>query len=110
MLVGMGSSVDILAFNLPVGIADLDFTVGEAPRNVTIRASFTVVDISNPSYNGLIWCPILTALRAIVSPLHLKMKFPTTGRVGEVLGDQKRARVCYQLSVPRGSSLKESPK
>ncbi|GAA0147379.1 hypothetical protein LIER_42951 [Lithospermum erythrorhizon] len=38
------------------------------------------------------------------------MKFPTTGGVGEALGDQKRNRVCYQLSVPRGSSLKEPPK
>ncbi|GAA0148776.1 hypothetical protein LIER_36798 [Lithospermum erythrorhizon] len=28
-----------------VGIADLDFRVGEAPRTVTIRASSTIVDI-----------------------------------------------------------------
>ncbi|GAA0138841.1 hypothetical protein LIER_00507 [Lithospermum erythrorhizon] len=38
------------------------------------------------------------------------MKFSTTGGVGETLGDQKRARVCYQLFVLRGSSLKEPPK
>ncbi|GAA0167779.1 hypothetical protein LIER_22638 [Lithospermum erythrorhizon] len=81
----------------PVGIAGLDFTVGEAPRTSTIRASFTMVDISDPSYNGLIGRPILTALRAIVSPLHLKMKFSTTGGVGEVSEDQKRAGVCYQM-------------
>ncbi|GAA0185833.1 hypothetical protein LIER_33121 [Lithospermum erythrorhizon] len=37
------------------------------------------------------------------------MKFPTTGGVGEESGDQKSARVYYQLSVPRGSSLKEPP-
>ncbi|GAA0159260.1 hypothetical protein LIER_16081 [Lithospermum erythrorhizon] len=94
----------------PVGIADFDFTVGEAPRTVTIRASFTLVDISYPSYNGLIGSLILTALRAIVSPLHLKMKFPTTRGLGKASGDQKRARVCYQMSVPRDNSLKEPPK
>ncbi|GAA0163054.1 hypothetical protein LIER_19019 [Lithospermum erythrorhizon] len=70
-----------------VGIAELDFTMGEAPRTSTIKAYFTVEDISDPSYNGLIDRPILIALRAIVSPLHLKMKFPTTRGVGEVSGD-----------------------
>ncbi|GAA0166816.1 hypothetical protein LIER_43771 [Lithospermum erythrorhizon] len=93
-----------------MGMAELDFTVGEAPRTSTIRASFTVVDISDPSYNGLIGRPILIALRAIVSPLHLKMKFPTTGGVREVSEDQKSARVSYQLSIPRGTSLRDPPK
>ncbi|GAA0161520.1 hypothetical protein LIER_17817 [Lithospermum erythrorhizon] len=51
-----------------------------------------------------------STLRAIVSPLHLKMNFSTTGEVGEASGDQKRARICYRLSVPRGISLKEPPK
>ncbi|GAA0168509.1 hypothetical protein LIER_23213 [Lithospermum erythrorhizon] len=137
MLVDMGSSADILYLgaydrlgllrNLlkpactpltgftwhsiyPVGIVDLDFTLGEAPRTLTIRASFTIVDIFDPSYNGLTGRPILIGLRAIVSPLHLKIKFPTTGRVGEVSGHEKRARVCYKLFVPRGSSLKEPTK
>ncbi|GAA0141815.1 hypothetical protein LIER_02870 [Lithospermum erythrorhizon] len=75
----------------PTGIAEVDLTVGEAPRLVTVRASFTVVDIADPSYNGLIGRPLLNALRAIVSPLHLKMKFPTGGGIGKVIGDQKKA-------------------
>ncbi|GAA0161348.1 hypothetical protein LIER_17684 [Lithospermum erythrorhizon] len=61
---------------------------------------YLVVDIEDPSYNGLIGRPILTALRAIVSPIHLKMKFPNPGGIGEVCGDEKRARICYQTSVP----------
>ncbi|GAA0174026.1 hypothetical protein LIER_27501 [Lithospermum erythrorhizon] len=93
-----------------VGIVELDFTVGEAPRTSMIRASFTVVEISYPSYNGLIGRPILMELRAIVSPLYLKMKFPTTRGVGEVLEYQKRARVCYQMSIPKGTSLKDPPR
>ncbi|GAA0145026.1 hypothetical protein LIER_36058 [Lithospermum erythrorhizon] len=91
----------------PVGIAELDVTVGSAPRMVTVRACFTVVDITDPSYNGLIGRPLLTALRAIVSPLHLKMKFLMPGVVGEMTGDKKRRRECYQLSIPTGLSMRD---
>ncbi|GAA0175466.1 hypothetical protein LIER_28633 [Lithospermum erythrorhizon] len=81
-------------------VVTLDFTVGCGSKTSTIRAQFTVVDIEDPLYNGLIGRPILTALRAIFSPIHLKMKFPTPGGIGEVCDDQKRARICYQTSVP----------
>ncbi|GAA0146970.1 hypothetical protein LIER_06785 [Lithospermum erythrorhizon] len=70
----------------PVGIAKLDFTVGETPRNSTIRASFTVVDISDPSYNGLIGRPILTALphgHSVTSPF--KNEIPHNKRSGRGL-------------------------
>ncbi|GAA0142182.1 hypothetical protein LIER_03139 [Lithospermum erythrorhizon] len=83
-----------------MGVVTLDFTVGVDAKVSTIRAQFTVVDIADSSYNGLIGRPILTSLREIVSPIHLKMKFPTPGGIGEVCGDQKKARRCYQISVP----------
>ncbi|GAA0141781.1 hypothetical protein LIER_35461 [Lithospermum erythrorhizon] len=67
--------------------AKLDLTVGEALRLVTIRAFFTVVDTSDPSYNGLLG-----------------------GGIGEVIGDRKKARVYYQFSIPRGMCLKEPPR
>ncbi|GAA0139270.1 hypothetical protein LIER_00852 [Lithospermum erythrorhizon] len=94
----------------PVGIAELDVTVGNGSRTVTVRASFTVVDIADKYYNGLIGRPLLTVLRAIVSHLHLKMKFPTPGGVGEMSGDKKRGRECYQLSIPKGLSRRDPPK
>ncbi|GAA0168005.1 hypothetical protein LIER_22823 [Lithospermum erythrorhizon] len=71
----------------PVRIAELDVIAGNASRTVTVRAAFTVVDIVDPSYNGLIARHLLTALLAIVSSLHPKMKFPTLGGVGEMSGD-----------------------
>ncbi|GAA0165507.1 hypothetical protein LIER_20896 [Lithospermum erythrorhizon] len=83
----------------PVGIVALDFTVRKGEKTTTIRAQFMVVDIDDTSYNGLIGRPILTSLRAIVSPLHLKLKFPSAGGIGEVCGNQKRARICYEASV-----------
>ncbi|GAA0176224.1 hypothetical protein LIER_29256 [Lithospermum erythrorhizon] len=73
----------------PMGIAELDLTVGEVPKTTTVRASFTFVDIPHPSYNGLIGRPLLNALRAVISALHLKMKFLTTGGVGGDLRGSK---------------------
>ncbi|GAA0156473.1 hypothetical protein LIER_43361 [Lithospermum erythrorhizon] len=73
-------------------LAELDVTVGQGSRKVTVRATFTVVDIADPSYYGLIGRPLLTALREIVSPL---MKFPTPKGIGKMKGDQKRGRECY---------------
>ncbi|GAA0149407.1 hypothetical protein LIER_08588 [Lithospermum erythrorhizon] len=67
----------------PLGIATLYFIVEEGKRIATIKAQFTVVDINDSSYNGLLGRPILTVLRAIVSPLHLKLKFLTSEDIGE---------------------------
>ncbi|GAA0168408.1 hypothetical protein LIER_23132 [Lithospermum erythrorhizon] len=62
-----------------IGEVTLDFTVGKGTRISTIRAQFTMVDLEDFSYNGLIGHPILTTLHAIISPVQLKMKFPTPG-------------------------------
>ncbi|GAA0161646.1 hypothetical protein LIER_39268 [Lithospermum erythrorhizon] len=94
MLVDTGHSINAM------GVVTVDFTVGADSKVTTIRAQFTVVDIEDHSYNGLIGCPILTTLREIVSPVHLKMKFPTPGAIGEICGDQKKAKRCYQTLVP----------
>ncbi|GAA0166191.1 hypothetical protein LIER_21405 [Lithospermum erythrorhizon] len=119
MLVDRGSSVDILYIStfdklqLPrsiiqplstpltafighsiraMRVASLDLTMGAGLKATTIRTQFTIVDIQDQSYNGLIGRPTLTAVRAIVSPAHLKMKFPTPGGIGEMSGDQQKAR------------------
>ncbi|GAA0149221.1 hypothetical protein LIER_36888 [Lithospermum erythrorhizon] len=97
MLVDIGTSADILYLRT---FDKLQLLRRAGTKVSTIRAQFTVVYIVDASYNGLIGRPILTALRGIVSPVHLKMKFLTPGGIGEVCGDQKRARICYQTSVP----------
>ncbi|GAA0148740.1 hypothetical protein LIER_36787 [Lithospermum erythrorhizon] len=93
----------------PVGIAELDFTVGEAPRTSTIRASFTVVDISDPSYNGFIDYPILTTIRAIVSPLHIN-EVPHNERSGRGLGGSEEGKGLLPVINSRGTSLKDPPR
>ncbi|GAA0145173.1 hypothetical protein LIER_05426 [Lithospermum erythrorhizon] len=70
-----------------MGVASLDLTMGSGSKATTVRTQF-------------IGHPTLTALRAVVSPAHLKMKFPTPGGIGEMTGDQQKAIRCYQTSVP----------
>ncbi|GAA0165143.1 hypothetical protein LIER_20620 [Lithospermum erythrorhizon] len=84
----------------PKGMATLDFIVGSGTKKSTIKAQFTVIDIQDSAHNGLIGRSILTALRAIVSPAYLKMKFPTARGIGEICGNQKKARMCYQTLFP----------
>ncbi|GAA0166407.1 hypothetical protein LIER_21564 [Lithospermum erythrorhizon] len=50
-----------------IGVVILDFTVGTGTKASTIRAHFTVVDLQDSSYNGLIGRPILTVLWASLS-------------------------------------------
>ncbi|GAA0145149.1 hypothetical protein LIER_05405 [Lithospermum erythrorhizon] len=94
-----------------MGIATMDFTMGSSTKKSTIGAQFTVVDIPDLSYNGFIGRPILTALRAIVCPLHLKLKFPTLEGIREISGNQKKMGMCYQTSVPpSGKELEKAKK
>ncbi|GAA0158315.1 hypothetical protein LIER_38616 [Lithospermum erythrorhizon] len=104
MLVDTGSSADVL--NLST------YDKLRLPRNMLqqMHTPLIVIDIQDSTYNGLIERPILTALTEIVSPLHLKMKFPTTRGIGEICGNQKKARMCYQTSVPPLGKEKEKSK
>jgi len=66
------------------------FGQGQLSRSFTIR--YLIVDAST-SYFTLIGRKTLNELGAIVSTLHLKMKFPTlTGEIVIVKADQKQAR------------------
>jgi len=43
----------------------------------------------------------------VVSSCYLLMKFPTLSRVGQVRGDQKKARTCY-VSSTKGKRAEET--
>jgi hypothetical protein len=123
VLVDNGSSADILyksafdlmkiskdklsAFRFPLvgfageqvmalGSIELQVTVGSPPMQKTIPVRFLIVD--QPSaYNAIFGRTAQVELKAVTSIPHLKMKFPTDDEVGEVRGEQKAARKCYNI-------------
>ncbi|XP_059436919.1 uncharacterized protein LOC132170010 [Corylus avellana] len=90
----------------PVGSIELQVTAGSYPRQMTVMVRFLLVD--RPSiYNAIIGRMTLNELRAITSTPHLKIRFPTNHGVGEIRGDQRAARQCYNISMkecPRTST------
>ncbi|XP_072066841.1 uncharacterized protein [Arachis hypogaea] len=90
----------------PLGYIPLYTTFGKETRSRTLSIDYIVVDVS-PAYNALIGRTTLNQLAAVVSTLHLCMKFPTPEGIATIKGDQRLARRCYNDSLnlkgdPRG--------
>ncbi|KAK3022920.1 hypothetical protein RJ639_046464 [Escallonia herrerae] len=124
VLVNNGSSVEILFYdafkkmNIPTdrlqkmvtplygfsnhpvaveGIISLPISIGTPPTQANLMLDFVVVKVPS-AYNAILGRPTLNQIQAVVSTYHLKMKFPTEHRIGEVKGDQTTARQCYVTS------------
>ena len=83
---------------LPLGSIQLILTLGDPPCQATIAVKFLIVDAPS-AYNMLLGRPSLNAIKAIPSAYHMMIKFPTTGGVEMVRGDQRVARECYSTSM-----------
>ena len=83
---------------LPLGSVQLVLTLGDPPCQATTTVRFLIVDAPS-AYNILLGRPSLKAIKAIPSAYHMMIKFPTTGGVGMVRGDQHVARECYSASM-----------
>ena len=57
----------------------------------TVDVDFIVVDAYSP-YTAIVARPWLHTLGAVSSTLHQKIKYPSGGRIEEILGDQTMAR------------------
>jgi len=101
------------------GFIDLYTTFGEErSMNKTIKIKYLLVK-ENTSYNILFGQLSINRLKAIISTLHLAMKFPsTTGDIVTVHVDQKVVGECYVASLKveptrrlyKASPLDQSPK
>ena len=83
---------------LPLGSIQLVLNLGDPPCQATTTVRFLVVDAPS-AYNILLGRPSLNAIKAIPSVYHMMIKFPTTGGVRMVQGDQRVARECYSASM-----------
>ena len=64
----------------------------------TVEVDFIVVDAYSP-YTAIVAKPWLHTLGAISSTLHQKIKYPSGGKIEEILGDQTTARQCMIAAI-----------
>ncbi|KAK3015280.1 hypothetical protein RJ639_005700 [Escallonia herrerae] len=88
------------------GIIALPVTVGAPPNQAKLMLDFVVVRVPS-AYNAILGRAALNQLRAVVSTYHMKMKFPTENRVGEVKGDQELTRRVATLGRFMSKSAKK---
>ncbi|XP_072081062.1 uncharacterized protein [Arachis hypogaea] len=94
---------DLVGFSgerVPIlGSVWLQTTLGEQPFSKTNDIQYLVVDCFSP-YNLILGRPFLNKFGAIVSTVHLCVKFPVQGdQVATIHGDHKEARQCYNISL-----------
>ncbi|GFS37266.1 hypothetical protein Acr_00g0051020 [Actinidia rufa] len=75
----------------PLGWIKLLVTLGTEPHQITVWQDFIVVDCPSP-YNAILGRSTLGGTRAITSTYHLKMKFPTSTKVGEIDSEMEALR------------------
>ena len=64
----------------------------------TVEVDFIIVDAYSP-YTVTVVRPWLHTLGTISSTLHQKIKYPSGGKVEEILGDQTMARQCMIAAI-----------
>ena len=63
-----------------------------------VEVDFIEVDAYSP-YTAIVARPWLHTLGAISSTLHQKIKYPSGGKIEEILGDQTMARLCMIAAI-----------
>ena len=63
-----------------------------------VEVDFIVVDAYSP-YTAIVAKPWLHTLGAVSSTLHQKVKYPSGGKIEEILGDQTMARQCMITAI-----------
>ena len=64
----------------------------------TVEVDFILVDAYSP-YIALVVRPWLHTLGVVSSTLHQKIKYPSGGKIEEILGDQTMARQCMVAAI-----------
>ncbi|XP_072076523.1 uncharacterized protein [Arachis hypogaea] len=97
------SSGELIGFSgerVPImGHIWLKTTMGEIPMSKSIDIQYLIVNCYNP-YNIIIGRPALNIFRAVVSTLHLCVKFSVQeNKIAMVYADHQEARQCYNASL-----------
>ncbi|XP_057719609.1 uncharacterized protein LOC130934033 [Arachis stenosperma] len=97
------SSGELIGFSgerVPImGHIWLKTTMGEIPMAKSIDIQYLIVDCYSP-YNIILGRPALNTFRAVVSTLHLCVKFPVQeNKIATVYADHQEARQCYNAGL-----------
>ncbi|VFQ84161.1 unnamed protein product [Cuscuta campestris] len=74
--------------------------LGTGDQVVQKQMRFVVVNIKCV-HNAILGWPGINKVRGVISMAHLCIKFYTPGGIGQVRGDQKKARHCYLEAVKK---------
>ncbi|GKD81004.1 hypothetical protein Tco_1347843 [Tanacetum coccineum] len=80
----------------PMGVIDLEVTMGECEKTRTVIIEFAVVKSPSP-YNALLGRTGIRSLRAVASTIHSMMKFPTSNGIATISTTRETLRECRQI-------------
>ncbi|XP_022155873.1 uncharacterized protein LOC111022886 [Momordica charantia] len=83
---------------IPEGRIELPVMFGSGPKSIIKMVDFLVVYYAS-SYNVILGRPKMHMLKEIPSTYHQSMKFPTSSGIGEIKGEQRVLRECYNASM-----------
>ncbi|GKD58850.1 hypothetical protein Tco_1296359 [Tanacetum coccineum] len=87
--------------NYPLGVIDLEVTMGEYGRTRTIITEFAVVKSPSP-YNALLGRTGMRSLGAVASTIHSMIKFPTSNGISIIATTRETLRDS-EVTNPRAS-------
>ena len=64
----------------------------------TVEVDFIIIDAYSP-YTAIVARPWLHTLGAVSFTLHQKIKYPSRGKIEEILGDETMARQCMVAAI-----------
>ncbi|GJT42043.1 reverse transcriptase domain-containing protein [Tanacetum coccineum] len=80
----------------PMGVIDLEVTMGECGKTRTVIMEFAVVKSLSP-YNVLLGRTGIRSLGAVASTIHSMMKFPTSNGIATISTTRETLRECRQI-------------
>ncbi|GJW05677.1 reverse transcriptase domain-containing protein [Tanacetum coccineum] len=87
----------------PIGVIDLEVTMGECGKTQTVIMKFAVVKSPSP-YNALLGRTGMRSLGAVASTIYSMMKFPTLNRIATISTTRETLRECRQIEEAQNLS------
>ncbi|GJU43733.1 reverse transcriptase domain-containing protein [Tanacetum coccineum] len=97
-LVGFSGEV-----SYPLGVIDLEVTIGECGKTRTVIMEFAVVKSPSP-YNALLGRTGMRSLGALASTIHSVIKFPTSNGIATIATTRETLRECRQIEEAQALS------